>query len=222
MKQTQKVAEKQGMLGYIIEQITPFLEKYPQTTNSMANIFLAVLKARHQSEQLLPVTLQSIERLKIEVGLTIKGKNAKVQKALLEFMICDVMNAALGLGEIKNELELEEVRQFFEGLRIKTANFEAFLRKELNVSDSTTQSNSLFSSMLDIQRAGMGREDFTLRASIEIPVLKDAIQKYFEGLGGSVTFNEKYDTCSFRYKLPSISGYCTVTHVSSSIMVTLC
>lgn len=73
MKQTQNAAEQQGMLGYIIEQITPFLEKYPQYSGGLANIFLSALMVVKHNPQLELVVLKPIERLKLEIAISIKG-----------------------------------------------------------------------------------------------------------------------------------------------------
>lgn len=221
MKQTQNVAEQQGMLGYIIEQITPFLEKYPQYSGGLANIFLLALKVVKHKPQLELTVLKPIERLKLEIAISIKGNGAKVETALLELMMLNVMTASLGLTEIKSDTEVEEFRKYFESLKIKTANFEDFLRKEFSVPTRSEQHSSFASNMMGMFRAGMSREDFTLEIKIEIPRLKEAIQKYYKELGGNVTFDDARGCC-FTYKIPGRSGFCTITNYSDSVMVTLC
>ncbi len=221
MKKGQKKPEKnQGILKYIIGKLAPFLEKYPDKTGNIANLFLSAIDVVKINDQFALMFLEPVERLKSNIKYSIVGskKEKEKQQALLEFMFHDIQMAALVIAQVNSDIEMEEIKNHFKTLRAKTTRLEPFLIKELNLSMAKNDSQGdMLSSMLLMHRTAYAKEDFTLNGKINIEAFKKAVRKYYQQLGGTVEF--RYD--NFDYKVGEEEGWGTVTQLhSGSVMVT--
>ena len=206
-----------NFLGYITDKINPFLEKYPEYTGRLSTLFLqmiAVVRMEGKNSAILSLNILKDFKTKIEE----KGKIAP------NLIGHNLSMAGLSLCMMP-ESELNEVEKYFKEIKTQRPSLESFLKKELNSTDDPFRSrtcnfvSAIMSMTLNDEEID---EDFVLFVEAKSSKIKQAIQKYFDSIGGTVKFHEDSKFLNyFDYKIGEKSGWANTSVFNDTLMITM-
>jgi len=217
-------AEKTNSLfDRITGRIGRFIEKYPQTTASVADTFLVLIGViemkRSLGEDFGPNRcLGLINDMKKSLLIS------EIENSPVDFV--GLNGAAVLIHEAFDHEETKnKIKEYLKSLQPKPGSLEKFLCAELKLQalDDLPWSIPFFMS----HRRQTSQEDFILPGPIETKKLDKAIREYYHSLGGSVKFasedksGELFITAYFEAEVGQERFFATVTNGSPSLMVTL-
>jgi hypothetical protein len=209
--------EKNYMLEYIIQKITPFLNHYPNYIGRLSSLFLDAIDLKRGAEN--KVYILSVLNIFEGLKFVIKTDEKNTAPSQSMFLFHNISSAALSLIRANKEEELAEIEKYFLELKYKEDSLESFLFKELRLKAVRHKYTDHLAFMLQALNDGTSTENFILEGDISISQLKTAAKKYFKEQGST---GETDDNYGFHYELKDRTGLCTITNGVNQVFISVC